>query len=104
MIMVKRGDTLAFIARRTNENGSARTGEAAKLKAQLRNAKDELIGTFGINETEVLGDYLFKIDASLTRLFALGTYRCDIEFKDGDLVQSSPTFQISVTKDVTRDE
>lgn len=104
MITVKRGDTLAFIVRRKNEDGTPRTGEALKLKSQLRNQKDVLLAEFDITETVVPGDYLFKVDATETALWITGTYNCDIQFKDGDIVQSSETFQVSVVKDVTRDE
>lgn len=103
MISVKRGDTLAFIVRRKNEDDTPRTGEASKLKSQIRN-KDALIGEFAISETVVPGDYLFEIDAVTTSEWPVGSYTSDIQFRDGDFVQSSDTFKITVEKDVTRDE
>lgn len=102
MISVKRGDTLAFLVRRTNEDGTPRTGEALKLKSQVR-SKDALLGEFVITETVVPGEYLFQIGATETLDWAVGSYSCDIQFTEGDFVQSSDTFKITVEKDVTRD-
>jgi hypothetical protein len=62
MVNTKIGDTLSFIVRRLNEDGTPRTGEGLKLKSQIRAQKGELIGEFIITETSVLGDYLFEID------------------------------------------
>ena len=50
------------------------------------------------------GDYLFKVSAVETTTWSPGTYNCDIQFNEDDIVQSSETFQVIVTKDVTRDE
>lgn len=102
MITVKRGDTLAFIVRRTNEDGTPRTGESLNLKAQMRTSKEVLIAEFVIKETEVPGNYLFSISAIETALWTPGTYICDIEFTKDGVVESSDTFNIMVTKDVTR--
>ena len=104
MITVKRGDTLAFIVRRKNKDGTPRTGEALKLKSQLRTQKDFFLAEFIITETIVPGDYLFKVSAVETTTWSPGTYNCDIQFNEDDIVQSSETFQVIVTKDVTRDE
>jgi hypothetical protein len=102
MISVKRGDTLAFLVRRKNEDGTPRTGEASQLKSQIR-SKETLIGEFTITETVVPGEYLFEIKAVDTLDWAVGSYVCDIQFTEGDFVQSSDTFKITVEKDVTRD-
>lgn len=101
MISVKRGDTLAFLVRRTNDDGAPRTGEASKLKSQVRN-KDVLIGEFMITETITPGDYLFEIAAEDTAKWAVGKYNFDIQFTNGTFVQSSDTFIIIIEKDVTR--
>lgn len=103
MITVKKGDTLAFIVKRTDKDGTPLTGDAAKLRSQLRNNKDVLIAEMNITETEVLGSYLFQVSAAETALWDTGTYVFDIQYKDGDLVKSSETFQVKVEKDVTRD-
>lgn len=104
MINVKRGDTLAFIVRRKNADGTPRTGEASQLKAQMRSGKDVLIGEFAITETPTPGDYLCQIAATLTQDYIPGTYNCDIQYTEGVVVQSSQTFQIVIEKDVTRNE
>ena len=98
----KRGDTVSFIIRRKNEDGSPRTGDVDKLRAQIRNNKEVLIGSFLVTES-VPGDYLFQIEASVTKDWIPGAYVCDVEFKDGSFVQSTATFQIVIEKDVTRD-
>ena len=80
MLTLKRGDTLAFIVRRKNEDGTPRSGEALQLKSQIRTTKDVLISEFTITETEVLGDYLFKVDAINTSVWIPGVYIFDIQF------------------------
>lgn len=104
MISVKRGDTLAFIARRKNADGTPRTGEAAKLRSQVRTPKGLLLAELVVTEVDPPGDYLFQVGALITKDWPVGTHDCDIQFKDGDTVISSTTFNIVVVKDVTRDE
>ena len=103
MITFKKGDTLAFIVKRSDKEGNPLTGDAAKLRSQLRNNKDVLIAEMTITETEVPGSYLFQVDATKTATMDVGTYVFDIQYKDGNLVKSSETFQVRVEKDVTRD-
>ena len=101
MISVKKGDTLAFLVRRTNDDGTPRTGEALNLKSQVRN-KDILVGEFTVTETITPGDYLFEISADDTSKWTVGKYNFDIQFTNGTFVQSSDTFTIVIEKDVTR--
>ena len=103
MITIKKGDTLAFIVKRSDKDGNPLTGDAAKLRSQLRNNKDVLIAEMVITETEIPGSYLFQVDATKTATMDVGTYVFDIQYKSGDLVKSSETFQVRVEKDVTRD-
>ena len=100
-VTVKRGDTLSLLVTRKNIDGTPRTGEASKLKAQIKNAKDLLIAEFDITETEVLGTYLFVVSATITGDMSLGSYVSDIQFKEDEYVNSSKTFKIIVEKDVT---
>ena len=104
MISVKRGDTLSFVVKRRNTDGSPMTGDASKLRSQLRDKSDNLQGEFIITETDILGDYLFVVPATVTKNWAIGSLFFDVEFKDGDIVSSSATSEIKVTKDVTRDD
>ena len=104
MITVKRGDTLSFILRRTDEEGNPQTGIASKLKSQIRNRKDVLITEFIITETTELGDYLFVVPANVTNSFDVGTYFFDVEYTDNNIKSSSQTEQIQVVKDITRDD
>ena len=103
MLTIKKGDTLAFIVKRSDKDGNPLTGDAAKLRSQLRNNKDVLIAEMVITETEILGSYLFQVDATKTATMDVGTYVFDIQYKNGDLVKSSETFEVRVEKDVTRD-
>lgn len=103
MISVKRGDTLQFIVSRKDENGNPLSGEANVLSSQLRNDLGELVGTFVITETATLGDYLFKIESTLTKAFAVGTYAFDIQCNGVDEVYSSETMYVRVLRDVTQD-
>ncbi len=104
IVTVKRGDTLALLVKRKNFDGSPRTGEASKLKSQIKNSKDILAAEFVITETNVPGDYSFVVNATITETLPLGNYNCDIQFSDGGFVQSTETFKIIVEKDVTEHE
>jgi len=102
MVTIKRGDTLSFIIRRTNELDQPQTGVANKLKSQIRDKEENLIASFIITETDEPGDYLFLVPAEKTRLFQIGTYFFDVEFTDNDIVSSSETALIRVVKDYTQ--
>lgn len=104
MITVKRGDTLMFINRRQNQDGTPRTGEASKLSAQVRSTKEVLMADLTIVESDTPGDYILTCPASITKTWMAGDYNCDIEYSDDDFVRSSGTFMIKVEKDVTRSE
>lgn len=104
MITLKRGDTLSFIVTRKDDQGQPLTGDASKLKSQLRTREDKLAAEFSITETETPGDYLFKVDAQTTKDFRPGELYFDIEYRDDDIVYSSETMTVNVIKDVTRDE
>lgn len=104
MIELKRGDTLSFVVRRKTETGEPMTGEALKLKSQIRDKFDKLVAVFTITETEIPGDYLLVVPAENTKAFPLGTVYFDVEYRDGNIVTSSDTMEIAVTKDVTRDD
>jgi len=102
MIELKRGDTLSFLVIRKDEAGLPLTGDAANLKSEVRDKNDKLYGTFVITETATLGTYLFEISSTITDLFPITVLYFDIQYKDGDTVQSSYTDEITVYKDVTR--
>jgi hypothetical protein len=73
------------------------------LESQLRNESGELVGTFTITETDVLGDYLFQISATTTKDLAIGTYAFDIQYNGVDEVYSTETMYVRVLRDVTYD-
>ena len=101
MIYVKRGDTLQLIVSRKDENGQPLSGEAEFLFSQIRDERGVLLGEFVITETDVLGDYLFKIEADLIELFPIGTHSFDIEYRGIDEVYSTETMHVRVLMDVT---
>lgn len=98
---VKRGDTLALLVTRKNIDGTPRTGEASKLKAQIKSSKDILMADFEITETEIPGKYLFVVSATITGSMPLGSYVSDIQYTEDEYVNSCKTFKIIVEKDVT---
>ena len=102
MIEVKRGDTLSFIVIRKDELGNPLTGDAVNLKAQIRDGDDILYGEFVITELPTAGEYLFTVDAQITKDFTIGRLYFDIEYKDNNVVYSTETMIINVVMDVTR--
>lgn len=102
MIEVKKGDTLSFIVIRKDDAGNPLIGDESKLKAQIRDSEDTLYGAFVITELSTLGEYLFTVDATITKDFILGKLYFDIEYKDNDIVYSTDTVTINVLRDVTR--
>jgi hypothetical protein len=104
MIELKRGDTLAFLVKRKTPNGAPMSGDAEKLRAQVRDKEGVLMAEFGITETEELGTYLFSIPATTTAIWKPSIYQFDIEYQDGGIVTSSQTMEIKLIKDVTRDD
>ena len=102
MIELKRGATLSFLVIRKDEEGLPLTGDAPKLKSQLRDKADVLVGEFNISETATLGTYLFEIPAIETAEFPLGTLLYDILYTDNGTVQPTVTDEIVVIKGITR--
>lgn len=102
MLTIKRGDTFAFFANITNEAGAALVTDITNLKSQVRDIKDVLITELVIAPTETPGRYLFTStdtsDWPITKLLM------DIQINEGGQISSSQTVEISVTKDVTRNE
>jgi len=103
-LTVKRGDTLSVIVARQDEDGNPLTGDALKLRSQIRNSNDQLLASFTITETSTPGEYLFEVAPSVTLTFPLGRLDWDIEYNSGTgYIKSTETLTIRVDKDVTRD-
>lgn len=103
-LTVKRGDTLSVIVVRKDEDGNPLTGDALKLRSQIRNSNDQLLASFAISETSTPGEYLFEVPPSVTLTFPLGRLDWDIEYNSGTgYIKSTETLAIRVDKDVTRD-
>lgn len=97
---MKQGDTFAFNANIKDANGNPVIDSAGKIKSQIYNNNNILLGEFVITPTEVAGQYLFKILD--TSAFPVGgVLFTDIQFTDSGVIVSSDTMTISVKKDVT---
>ena len=102
-MVIKRGDTLKLLIKRVDEEGDPLTGQAEKMKSQLRTKAKGLITSFEITETEELGTYLFKVSEEITKTFPLGSVLFDIEMQIGSDIVSTETVTIEVVDDITRD-
>ena len=104
-LTLKRGDTLSVIVVRQDEDGNPLTGDASKLRSQIRDSNDQLVASFTITETVTAGEYLFEVPSTTTLNFPLGRLDWDIEYDSGTgYIKSTETMNIRVEKDVTRDE
>lgn len=104
MIKIKRGDTFAFYANITDEEGSPLLIDAVNLKSEVRDTDYALIDTLVIEQTDIAGRYLFTAEDTKEWPSAPGagkTLLMDIEINDGGKISSSRTVEISVVKDVT---
>lgn len=107
MISIKRGDTFAFMANITNEEGNPLIKDAVNLKSQIRDKHDNLISELTITATETPGQYLFVSPSTEDwPAFAWGEnmLQMDIEINVEGQIASSDTIDIEVIKDVTRNE
>lgn len=98
---MKQGDSFAFYANITDSVGLPLIDSVEKLASQIVDTNGNLVGEFTISNTEVSGQYLFKILD--TRMFPSNTtLLTDIQFTDGDVTTSSVTMSIQVYDDVTK--
>lgn len=74
------------------------------VRSQIRKGSSLLANLIYTAVDETTGKYKLKCSKSLTKLWDIGTYDCDIEYTNtlGETV-SSETFQIQVIADITRD-
>lgn len=95
----KRGDTFAFTASIKDSSGTPIIGAISKLKCQIRNNLDVLMGETTITEP-TSGNYMFKI--ANTEFWPTGiTLYLDIQYTDNDVITSSETISVQIEKDVT---
>jgi len=99
-MVIKRGDTLAFYLFFKDESGAGVVRD--NVFCQLRTRSDVLIKELVITPTATVGKYLAT--AGDTTDYPIGTLFSDVEVRDGDVVTSSATFNISIVKGVTREE
>ena len=100
-INVKRGDTLSLDCTRTDSAGSVvpLSGSGAAEMTSFVNDT-----TISLNYSVLdagAGQFRVSAPAAETINWSLGVYHCDIEFTVGSDVQSTETFLINVTKDIT---
>ena len=98
--ILKRGETFAFYANITDDDGTPVTGLADKLRSQIRTSLDKLVVELMITETQVPGQYLFE--AGPTDTWPIGTLYIDIRKYNGGRIISSPTFRIICEREITK--
>lgn len=96
----KRGDTFSLVAKMTDKDGLPLSGIAAKLKAEVRLAKGDLLSACVVTETVTAGSYQFTV-ADTTK-WEIGIAEMDIQYTDNGVISSSDTIQITVAKDITQ--
>ncbi len=97
---IKPGETFAIPAQIETDDGTPITGAADKFKCQIRTSLDKLIAEVQITETDVPGQYIFKVEN--TENWPVGTLLTDILYNDGEKIQISETLKIIVVKEVTK--
>lgn len=103
VIGFKRGDTFAFTANITDNNGDAVTGKEGNLRCQVRDKCDRLFATLTATETGTSGRYIFRTSES-TSSWELKTLFMDIRYTSDDgIITSSETIEINVVKDVSHE-
>jgi len=97
---LKRGETFAFYANITDDDGMPVTSMADKLRSQIRTSLDGLVAELTVTETQVPGQYLFE--AGPTDTWPVGTLYIDIRKYNGGRITSSPTFKIICEREITK--
>jgi len=96
---IKRGETLSFYIyfKDSLGQGVAKTN----IFCQLRTKAGKLVDDLTITPTATTGKYLAT--AGDTSLFPVTTLDSDIQVRDGGIVVSSTTFEITILSEVTRE-
>ena len=102
LIPLKRGDTFALNADITNADGEVVNYLASQIKSQIRTKNDILVASLTVQSTETPGRYVLM--AAETSTWPIGVLEMDIEVNNGEAIMSSPTIEVPVIKDITRDE
>ena len=97
----KIGDTFSFYANikdpRTN---LPLIGKASKLKSQIRDHLDNLMGDLTITETTTQGQYFLSTNA--TTDWDIGICNIDIRYEENGIRSSTDTFQVTIIPSVTK--
>lgn len=101
----KRGDRFSKRCTWRDSTGTA-VALGAAPRAQLRDGADELVQEFTVTlETQsgaTVGVFTLSATAAQTAAWPVGSLSCDIERQAPDPIESSGTFVVRVTPDVTR--
>ena len=105
LILHKRGDTLNWECEYTDEAGAPVDLTAYSIKCQARDKEGTLL--FSLSEADGIDVYVplegkFRITVLDTTKFDIKVYDIDIQYTIGTLIKSSDTFQLKVTKDITK--
>ena len=100
----KRGDTFELSCTLENE-GNAVDITNFTIACQVRAADDTLLQALTVTKTNAVGGvFTLGATAAQTESWDVAQYQTDIEFIEvGGEVNSSETFVLNVTKDITRD-
>ena len=97
----KRGDTFGIVVEMTLEEEPI-VFDIENLRSQVRTRNNKLIAELEIEATEE--DHVFLFKKHDTNDWPIGHLYMDIEINDGDFTTSSPTIEIEILRDVTRDD
>lgn len=102
-INIKRGDTFWFSIKATlivNDVQVPQSGLANNFKCMIRDDSETLLGTMVITESDTAGTYIFRCES--TSDWPEGTIYFDIQYTDeNNIIESTETVDVVVTKDVT---
>lgn len=98
----KRGDTFALNADITDADGNPVEYLPTQIRAQVRQKNDLLVDTLAVDASGTLGRYVLM--AADTSEWPIGVLEMDIEVDNGVAIMSSPTIEIPVIRDITRNE
>lgn len=101
MIKFKTGDTLSIDCVRKDASGTVVDLSNQSIKCEMADSAGSLTElTSAITDAEN-GAFTLALTAAQTDALTPGSYTADIQFTEGDTVQSTKTFYILMVEDVT---
>lgn len=103
----KRGDTISWEGSYTDDLGGVVDLTSYSIKCQARSKENTETVLFTVNtEDTTIDKYnptsgLYRIVLDTTT-YPIGRYLVDIEYKTGQLIKSSETFELNIIQDITQ--